>query len=85
MASKQYHDEILNQLSEIGTFLKAEAASKGITDQDMATQANLTKPSVRSVYEGKTGNIGTWLCVARVLGHDIKSIAANLKSSVGQN
>lgn len=58
------------QLSEIGTALRDRRVREGLTQEELAVQADVSLGAVQSLERGKGSSLRTLLRVTRLLGAD---------------
>ena len=76
--SKNYRTEVLNFVKAIGMELKKLHAAKGTSLKTIAASSGLSVNSVKSIFDGQTGNIASYDSLARALGSSMAAIASGM-------
>lgn len=82
--NNKYSDTTINDLKMIGDVLLSYKQKEKIDFRSLAARSNLSVNSVKSVVNGKTGNIASYATVAEALGTTLLDACVEAQQSMSQ-
>ena len=81
-SKKTYPNEITEEIQKISNELARLFKAGNYNLRNIAKFSSLSVNSVRSVLEGKTGNIASYCLIAKALGTTLVDVVSSLKPAV---